>query len=131
MIGRWLPVASLACLALIGILGLQAVVRSITDIDRANMNLSWSGDEPPPEIVEMWLWRDFGYLIAMPAFATLFAASLLALAVIGARFPAARIAERIAERRADAVADQWAGPVSGLDAHDERSRVGAEPGAHH
>ena len=48
----------------------------------AQREFQWSGDVPPPEVIAIWTFTSFAYVIAMPALATAAAASALGLVLV-------------------------------------------------
>ncbi|WP_350348058.1 hypothetical protein ABIQ69_15690 [Agromyces sp. G08B096] len=117
-------VAAITALAALAVVGLALLQWGAQLMNGPGPQMSWQGDEPPAEVIDFFAWQSFGYTFVLPGSATLTAASLLALLVVGAHALARRSAQRAADRDADAAADA----ELLRDAHDQRTGVDAEIG---
>jgi hypothetical protein len=65
-----------------GVAALLALWWAVAAMQEAQSRLQWSGESPPPDVVQAWALFNFGYALALPSLGLAVAASALGLVLV-------------------------------------------------
>jgi hypothetical protein len=65
-----------------GVGALLALWWAVAAMQEAQSRLQWSGESPPPDVVQAWALFNFGYALALPSLGLAVAASAIGLVLV-------------------------------------------------